>query len=287
MHLVGAHVETTGGVQNAPQNAHALGCASLAMFTRNQRQWSAPPLAESTVAAFRDSCARLNYGPGTILAHDSYLINLGNPDPAARLKSIDALLDEATRCEQLGIQLLNTHPGSHLGRTSDDECARTIADCINTIHARTSTVTLVLETTAGQGSWIGYRFEHIARVIERVRAPSRVGFCIDTCHIFAAGYDIRTKRGWNEMLQQASTIVGLDKLRGLHLNDSKHALASRKDRHECLGKGHIGLDAFKAIMRDERVAGMPLILETPDMDRWPEEIRMLKSFATGSRTRKS
>ncbi len=279
MHLVGAHVDTEGGVQNAPLNAHAIGSRAFALFTRNQRRWSAPPLAPHTVEQFKANCTRHGYLPEHVLAHDSYLINLGNPERDARKKSLDAFVDEMRRCEALDIRYLNTHPGSHLGALSEEKCMQLIAEGIVRALERTRGVSVVLENTAGQGTNIGYRFEHLARIMERIGDQARVGFCIDTCHAFAAGYDIRTARGWERTMREADRAIGLRFLRGMHLNDTKHELGSRRDRHEAVGKGRIGRAAFAAIMSDLRTSGIPLILETPDRAGWRREIRSLCRMA--------
>jgi deoxyribonuclease-4 len=279
MHLVGAHVDAEGGVQNAPLNAHAIDCRAFALFTRNQRRWTAPALSDDTIAAFKANCLSCGYLPEHILAHDSYLINLGSPDAAARERSLEAFVDEMTRCEQLGIPSLNCHPGNHMGGNDEEGCMRLIAGCINHALSQTRGVSVVLENTSGQGTSVGFRFEHLAYIIEHVTDQSRVGFCIDTCHAFCAGYEIRTTEGWERTMREADRAIGLRFLRGMHLNDSMHELGSRKDRHELIGKGCIGRDAFRAVMRDSRLEGIPLILETPNQHGWAREIRSLYRMA--------
>jgi deoxyribonuclease IV len=279
VHLVGAHVETVGGVHNAPGNAHAIGCRSFALFTKNQRRWAAPPLTPAVASAFEQACAAHGYPLSHVAAHDSYLVNLGHPEADARKRSLDAFIDEMQRCEMLGIPALVMHPGSHLRLIDENTCLATIAHSINAAHAATASVSVLVETTAGQGSNVGYRFEHLARIINEIDDTSRVGVCLDTCHVFAAGFDIRTRGGLETMLEKLDTIVGLRYLRACHLNDSRHELGSRKDRHACIGEGALGIETFRAVMNEPRLAGMPLILETPLRERWADEIRLLYSLA--------
>ncbi len=275
MKYVGAHVSAVGGVENAPVNAHEIGAKAFALFTRNQRQWKSQPLKADSIRLFKERCEEYGYDPGCILPHDSYLINLGNPDAEGLRKSRDAFLDEMTRCEQLGLKMLNFHPGSHLGKMEVNACLSRIAESINITLAQTSGVCAVIENTAGQGSNLGYSFEQIAYIIVRVDDKSRVGVCIDTCHTFAAGYDLSTEAGFTETFDRFDEVIGFNYLRGMHLNDSKKGVGSHVDRHECIGKGMIGVTAFRMIMHDSRFDDMPLILETPDEEGWAEEIRML------------
>lgn len=278
-YFVGAHVSASGGVQNAPLNAAAIGANAFALFTKNQRRWQAKPLEEKTIQAFKANCAGLNLKPEQILPHDSYLINLGHPEPEALQKSREAFLDEIQRCEQLGLVYLNFHPGSHLRKVSETECLATIADSINWALAQTESVVAVIENTAGQGSNLGYSFEQLAEIIDQVEDKQRVGVCIDTCHMFAAGYDIRTQQSCAEVFEQFASIVGFEYLKGMHLNDSKGALNSRLDRHHSLGQGEIGLEVFRFIMQDDRFRGIPLILETIDETIWADEVQLLRQFA--------
>jgi deoxyribonuclease-4 len=278
MKYIGAHVSASGGVQNAPLNAKKINATAFALFTKNQRQWNAKPLTAENISEFKKNISELNYKPEHILPHDSYLINIGNPDNEKREKSLNALLDEATRVEQLGLTLLNLHPGSHLKQISEEESLNLIAEGLNYINENTSQVISVIETTAGQGSNLGYKFEHLAYLIGKVKDKTRIGICIDTCHIFAAGYDIRTKESYEKTMNQFDKMVGFKYLMGMHLNDAKSELGSRVDRHHSLGKGNIGLDAFKFIMNDERLENIPMILETIDDSIWKEEIEMLYSF---------
>lgn len=279
MKYIGAHVSASGGVENAPVNAANIGATAFALFTKNQRQWVAKPLTQKNIDTFKANCEKYGYKPGQILPHDSYLINLGNPDPAGLEKSRAAFLDEMQRCEQLGLDRLNFHPGSHLKKISEEQCLDTIAESINMALDKTSGVTAVIENTAGQGSNLGYKFEHLSYIIDRVEDKSRVAVCIDTCHTYTAGYDIATKEGFTKTFEEFDSIVGFKYLKGMHINDSKKELGSRVDRHDSIGKGLMGIDVFRWIMADPRFDDIPLILETPDDSLWPEEIKMLKEFA--------
>lgn len=278
MKYVGAHVSTTGGVANAPIEAHNIGAKAFALFTRNPSRWHSPAIKPDQVEAFKANCERLGYAPSQILPHDSYLINLGSPDAEALEKSRAAFLDEMERCALLGLTMLNFHPGSHLRQIDVDACLDLIADSINIALDKTAGVTAVIENTAGQGSNLGYTFEQIARIISRVEDKSRVGVCIDSCHAFAAGYDLSTEEGYRDMWQRFDDVIGLGYLRGMHLNDAKKPLASKIDRHESLAKGTIGEPFFRMLMNDARMDGIPLILETPDVDLWPKEIEWLYSL---------
>jgi len=284
---VGAHVSAAGGVDQAPRNAAAIGARAFALFTRNQRQWKAKTLSLEEITAFRTNCREEGYGPAQILAHDSYLINLGHPETGPLRKSREAFLAEMRRCEALGIALLNFHPGSHLRSSSEEECLARIAESIDRVLSETNGVTAVIENTAGQGSNLGFRFEQIARIIEGIGDQSRVGVCLDTAHAFAAGYDLRTPESFAASLEEFDRIIGFRYLRGVHLNDSKAALGSRVDRHAPLGKGKLGLETFRLIMNDGRFDGIPLILETPESDRWAEEIRLLYVLRKRKKSRKN
>lgn len=275
---LGAHVSASGGVENAPLNAVAIGADAFALFTKNQRQWQAAPLTEKSIEAFKKNCAEAGISSAWILPHDSYLINLGHPDDEALEKSRASFIGEMQRCEQLGLRMLNFHPGSHLKTISEDECIARVADSINIALDRTSGVTAVIENTAGQGSNIGYRFEHLAAIIDRVEDKSRVGVCIDTCHTYTAGYDLRPEGEYDKVFADFDSIVGFSYLRGIHLNDSKKELGTRVDRHDSIGRGVIGMEFFRRFMQDERFDGVPIVLETPDESLWPEEINLLRSF---------
>ena len=278
MKYIGAHVSIAGGVENAPLNAHGIGATGFAMFTKNQRQWFAPELSQLSIDAFKAMCAEYGYPPESILPHDSYLINLGNPDPEALAKSRESFIGELRRCAALGLDRLNFHPGSHLKKITEEQCVELIAESINIALRETDGVTAVIENTAGQGSNMGYRFEHLAGIISLVDDKSRVGVCLDTCHSFAAGYDLSSREACEATFAEFDRIVGFKYLRGMHLNDALKPLGSRIDRHSDLGKGYIGLECFKYIMGDSRFDGMPLTLETIDENLWPQEIATLKSF---------
>ena len=278
MKYIGAHVSASGGVFNAPVNAHEIGATAFALFTKNQKQWVAKPLTDEEIGKFKDNCAKYGYTAAQILPHDSYLINLGSPREEGLQKSRAAFIDEMRRCEQLGLDRLNFHPGSHLKEISVDECLATIAHSINLALDKTQGVTAVIENTAGQGSNLGYTFEQIAKIIEQVEDKSRVGVCIDTCHSFAAGYDLSTELGFTQVFEHFENVIGFKYLRGMHLNDATKPLASKVDRHSTLGNGVLGMVPFQMIMKDSRFDGIPLILETPDPDIWAQELDTLRSF---------
>ncbi|MCW8816208.1 MAG: deoxyribonuclease IV [Chlorobium sp.] len=278
MRYIGAHVSIAGGIENAPLRAQEIGATAFALFTKNQRQWKAPALTAKTIEAFRENCERCGYRPEHILPHDSYLINLGSPDAQKLDRSRNAFIDEMQRTEALGLVRLNLHPGSHLRESSEEACLETIAESVNRAIEATTSVVAVLENTAGQGSNLGHTFEQLAFIIERVHDKSRIGVCLDTCHLFAAGYDLRTEEAVNGMFELFDASIGLNYLKGMHLNDAKLELDSRRDRHESIGKGKIGLDGFAAIIRHPASAEIPLILETPQPEIWNEEITLLRSF---------
>ena len=274
MKYIGAHVSASGGVENAPVNAHEIGADAFALFTKNQRQWVSKPLTEESIRLFKENCEKYNFKPEYILPHDSYLINLGHPEPDALEKSRAAFLDEMQRCEQLGLKLLNFHPGSHLNKISVEDSLDLIAESINITLEKTKGVTAVIENTAGQGSNLGNEFWHLKYIIDRVEDKSRVGVCLDTCHTFTAGYDFLGD--YDAVFNEFEEVVGFRYLRGMHLNDSKKELGSHVDRHDSIGKGLIGFAFFEKLMRDPRFDNMPLILETIDETLWPEEIAWLR-----------
>ncbi|MCF0167670.1 MAG: deoxyribonuclease IV [Bacteroidales bacterium] len=297
MKYIGAHVSASGGVENAPLNAREIGATGFALFTKNQKQWVAAPLKEESIDLFKERCAQWGYTPASILPHDSYLINLGHPSEEGLAKSRAAFIDEMSRCQQLGLDRLNFHPGSHLNETSTDECLSRISQSINLALEKTEGVIAVIENTAGQGSNLGFRFEHLAQIIDGVEDKSRVGVCIDTCHASAAGYDWSDSpagdlfgnapsggkgvvlAGYENIITHFDKVVGLKYLKGMHLNDAKKPAGSRVDRHDSLGAGTIGKDLFRRLMEDERLEGIPFILETPEPDLWPDEISLLKGWA--------
>ncbi|MBT9873565.1 deoxyribonuclease IV [Bacteroides salyersiae] len=274
MKYIGAHVSASGGVESAPVNAHKIGANAFALFTKNQRQWVSKPLTEESIRLFKENCAKYDFQPEYILPHDSYLINLGHPEPEGLEKSRAAFLDEMQRCEQLGLKLLNFHPGSHLNKISVEDCLSLIAESINITLEKTKEVTAVIENTAGQGSNLGNEFWHLKYIIDRVEDKTRVGVCLDTCHTFTAGYDLL--EDYERVFNEFEEVVGFQYLRAMHLNDSKKALGSRVDRHDSIGKGFIGFPFFEKLMRDPRFDNMPLILETIDETLWPQEIAWLR-----------
>lgn len=276
MKYTGAHVSASGGVEMAPVNALEIGADAFALFTKNQRQWVAKPLSDESIALFKKNCDKENFDVRYILPHDSYLINLGNPDAERLEKSRAAFLDEMQRCELLGLKMLNFHPGSHLNKLSVEECLDKIAESVNMTLNKTTGVTAVIENTAGQGSNVGNEFWHLRYIIDKVEDKSRVGVCLDTCHTYTAGYDI--VNAYDQVFAEFDEVVGRDYLRAIHLNDSKKPLGSRVDRHDSIGKGLIGIDFFKRFMQDTRFDDMPIVLETPDDTIWADEIKMLRSF---------
>ncbi|USE36725.1 deoxyribonuclease IV [Endozoicomonas sp. SCSIO W0465] len=279
MKYIGAHVSAAGGVENAPVNAHELGATAFALFTKNQRQWHAKPLSMKSIELFRERCEQYHFTPQQILPHDSYLINLGHPEPEALEKSRLAFIDEMERCMQLGLDRLNFHPGSHLRKIEVSDCLSKIAQSINMALEQTQGVIAVIENTAGQGSNLGWQFEEIAEIIDQVDDKSRVGVCLDTCHTFAAGYDLRTQEACQKTFAKFDQVIGFHYLKGMHLNDSKGALGSRKDRHHSLGQGEIGWEVFRYIMSDSRFDGIPMVLETIDETIWADEINALKMMS--------
>ena len=278
MKYIGAHTSSAGGVENAVAEAVRIGANALALFTRNQKSWVSKPLDPKNIAAFKEALQKADIQPKHVLPHDSYLINLGNPTEEGLQKSRAAFLDEMQRAEQLGLTLVNFHPGSHLNQISPEACLDLIAESINLTLSQTTTAVAVIENTAGQGTNLGYDFAHLARIIAGINDKSRVGVCIDTCHTFAAGYDLSTEAGYEETFQQFDRIVGFNYLRGIHLNDSKKGVGSHVDRHESIGQGMLGEAFFCRLMRDSRFDDMPIILETPNEELWPEEIRYLRSL---------
>ncbi len=278
MKYIGAHVSAAGGVESAPLAAQAIGANAFALFTRNQKTWVSRPLTADNIHSFATRLQEVGIDPKHVLPHDSYLINLGSPEAEGLEKSRHAFLDEMQRCEQLGLSLLNFHPGSHLKKISEDDCLDRIAESINLTLAATHGVTAVIENTAGQGSNLGFRFEQLRRIIDGVEDKSRVGICLDTCHTFAAGYDLASADGYERTFEEFDRVVGFSYLRAIHLNDSKRECGSRIDRHESIGRGCIGPDFFQRLMADGRFDEMPIILETPVPELWAEEIAWLRQF---------
>jgi deoxyribonuclease-4 len=281
MKYIGAHVSASGGVQNAPLNAAKIGAKAFALFTKNQRQWHAKPLSDESISGFKENLQQVGIAAEHVLPHDSYLINLGHPESEALEKSRNAFLEELRRCELLGLKLLNFHPGATLRKISEEESLKRVAESINIALQQTSGVTAVIENTAGQGSTLGYRFEHLAQIIEAVEDKHRVGVCLDTCHTFVAGYDLRTEEACEASFAEFDRVVGFEYLRGMHLNDSKPDLGARVDRHQSLGQGKLGWPVFHYIMQDERFNDIPMVLETIDESLWPGEIQALYGFIPG------
>lgn len=288
--FVGAHVSAAGGVDNAPLNAMKIGAKAFALFVKNQRQWNAKPLENKTIDAFKENLEKSGILPKHVLPHDSYLINLGHPEKEKLDKSREAFIQEVNRCAQLGLVKLNFHPGSHLTKIAkrdpnylylleeaENNCLDVISESLNLIMDATkdSGVELVIENTAGQGTNLGYKFEHLAHIIQKVEDKSRIGVCLDTCHTFTAGYDLRTKEAYDTTMQSFDDVVGRKYLSAMHLNDSKPELGSRVDRHHSLGAGQIGWNAFEYIMNDERMNDIPMVLETIDEEIWDKEIQSL------------
>lgn len=276
--FIGAHVSAAGGVDQAPMRAREIGANAFALFTKNQRQWAAKPLEPKTISAFKANCKMLGFGAEHILPHDSYLINLGAPEEEKLEKSRAAFIDEMERCNQLGLTLLNFHPGSHLKKMSESDCLARIAESINIAHRAVPDVIAVIENTSGQGTNLGWKFEHLAEIIDQVEDKTRVGVCLDTCHTFTAGYDLRTKEACEATFAEFDRIVGMHYLRAMHINDSKAKFASRVDRHHSLGQGEIGWACFEYIASDSRFDNMPLILETIDSSIWKKEIQQLRMY---------
>lgn len=276
MKYIGAHVSASGGVENAPLNAMQIGANAFALFVKNQRQWSAKPLTDENISKFKENLKLAQILPEHVLPHNSYLINLGHFDSEKRQISIDAFLDEINRVEELGLKMINFHPGSHLKEISTEQCLDNIAESINFLLENSQNVKLVIENTAGQGSNLGFKFEHIAYLIKKCFDKNRIGVCLDTCHTFSAGYDI--KDSYEKVMNKFDQIIGVKYLSAMHLNDTKFGLASKKDRHESLGKGFLELRTFENIIKDKRTDNIPLILETIDESIWADEIKILRNF---------
>ena len=279
MKYIGAHVSASGGVEYAPVNAHEIGANAFALFTKNQRQWVSKPLTAESIDLFQQNCEKYGFLPEYILPHDSYLINLGHPEEEGLTKSRVAFLDEMQRCEQLGLKLLNFHPGSHLNKIDTEACLSRIAESINIALDKTKGVTAVIENTAGQGSNLGNEFWHLRYIIDKVEDKSRVGVCLDTCHTFTAGYNFL--QDYDQVFNSFEQEVGFSFLRGIHLNDSKKEVGSRVDRHDSIGQGYIGNAFFERLMKDTRFDNLPIILETPDETLWAKEIAWLRAISQG------
>ncbi len=277
MKYIGAHVSSLPLVSTAPRVAHALGADAFSFNLIDAKRWSTPQYDPADVEEFRRLCEEYGYGPDRILPHSAFVINLGSPDSRKLHLSRITFVDELKRCMQLGVKLLNFHPGAHLKLISEEESLSIVADSINYALDRTEGVTAVIENTAGQGSNLGYSFEHLAAIIDRVADKSRVGVCIDTCHASAAGYDFSTPDAYEATWKEFDRVIGFKYLRGMHLNDAMKPTGSRIDRHASIGKGTLGSDFFACLMADRRLDGIPMILETPDPLIWNVEIDWLKA----------
>ncbi len=277
MKYIGAHVSVKGGVSNAPLEAARIGAKAFALFTGSSNRWASKAISEEETERFKANCEAGGFSPAHILPHDNFLINLGSPDPQKLEMSRKSFIDEMRRCSQLGLTMLNFHPGSHLKEIPVDDCLDLIAESINISLDQTEGVTAVIESTAGQGSNLGYEFGQIAHIIDKVEDKTRVGVCVDTCHTYSAGYDLRSEEGYAKTWNDFDRIIGAGYLRALHLNDDKRELGSRIDRHEEIGKGTLGEEFFIRLVNDPRFDNMPLILETPNDAIWHEEIAWLYS----------
>lgn len=280
--LLGAHVSVSGGVHHAWKNATDIGATCMQIFTANQRQWTAKPIEDDVCHMFQQE--RMNHNVQAVVSHNSYLINLCSPKEEVAVKSRRAFREEIERCQALGVEYMNFHPGSHL-KEGEAWGLRRIAEELNPYHemVKGHGPTLLLETTAGQGTNLGYRFEQLAEIMEQMDDNQYMGVCLDTCHVFAAGYDLRHEEGYESMMAEFERLIGLDRLRALHLNDSKFGLDTRKDRHAGIGEGEIGIDTFRFIVNDDRLRKVPLVLETPEGDEaYAREIRLLRSMVRGA-----
>lgn len=277
MKYIGAHVSVAGGVSNAPLEAKAIGAKAFALFTGSSSRWVSKEIPEEEALLFKNNCKLLGFSPEVILPHDNFLINLGSPESKKLGLSRKSFLDEMKRCELLGLTMLNFHPGSHLNEISEEHCLDRIAESINITLDKTEGVTAVLENVAGQGSNVGYEFEQLAHIINKVEDKSRIGVCIDTCHAYSGGYDLASPEGYEKTWKLFDEVIGFNYLKGMHLNDDKRKLGSRIDRHESIGLGTLGKDFFVRLMNDPRFDNIPLILETPDESIWAEEISWLYS----------
>jgi deoxyribonuclease-4 len=259
---LGAHMSIAGGCHNALTRGREVGADAVQLFTKNASQWKAKPLTDDLCSQFHACLTPTGYTAADLIAHDSYLINLASGDPELRAKSQAALLDELDRCDLLGIPSLVTHAGAHMGRGEDEGLAELARSLDTVLAGRGGGAQVLLETNAGQGSWLCYRFEQLAQVLDLVHYPDQIGICLDTCHIFAAGYDIRTPEGYDETIREFDRLIGLSRLKAIHLNDSKKDLGSRVDRHEHIGQGLLGLDPFRLLLNDPRLRHVPMVLET-------------------------
>ena len=270
-HRLGSHISIAGGLDKAVERGTSIGCQTIQIFTKPSNRWDAPPLKEELIESFKSKLGESSINP--VVAHDSYLINLASPDSKALTRSREAFLVEMNRCEQLGIPYLVMHPGSHLGE-GVDKGLQTIVESFDWLHQQAEDLQMkvLLECTAGQGTNLGFKFEHLARIIDGVKDDHRLGVCLDTCHIFSAGYDISNEEAYNETWKQFDQIIGYDRLKVIHMNDSKKDFGSRVDRHEEIGKGTLGLESFRLLMNDDNIKHVPMILETPKGKDYAEDV---------------
>lgn len=278
MNYIGAHVSSAGGLEKAVFRAFQIKATTFSFFTKNQLQWVSLPLTKKNIDDFKTSCIKYNFLFEKILPHSSYLINLGHPVDALLEKSRIAFIDEINRCNLLGLRFLNFHPGSHLNKISEISCLSRISESINIALEKTENIIVVIENTAGQGTNVGYKFEHLHEIIKKVNDKSRIGICIDTCHLFASGYDLRTKVDCENTFNKLFNLIELKYLKGFHLNDSKKKINSRVDRHESLGLGKIGISVFKWIIKNKNFCSIPMVLETTNSKIWEKEINWLRSL---------
>ncbi len=275
--LIGAHVSIQGGVFNAPQRARQLGANAMAMFVKNQRRWRDRAFDYEVVQSFKEQLHLAGIASQNVLVHSGYLINLGSPDITVRTNSVAALVDEIQRCEQLGLSRLVLHPGSHLRQISERNCLQLIAEGVNAALDETANVMILLENTAGQGSNLGYNFEQLASIIGQVGQAERIGVCIDTCHLWAAGYDLSQEDSYQATWLSFERLIGWSFLYGIHINDSKGGCGSHLDRHAGLGMGAMGSKVLLRLLADERLAVVPWVLETPNYELWSKEISWLRA----------
>ncbi len=278
MKVLGGHVSVTGGVQNAPQHARDVTCDCMQIFSKNQMQWSSKPLAPEDVSLYKENMAA--HGIRETVIHDSYLINLGTPDAALMKKSREAFLEEVVRAETLGVRNLIFHPGAHMG-AGEQAGLRRIADSLNWARkeAGSGAVCFVLENTAGQGTLLGHSFEQLAKIIDMLDDQKDAGVCFDTCHAYAAGYDVKSRKGYEATFALFDDVLGADTMRAMHINDSKGKQGSHLDRHAQIGEGFLGLECFAHFMNDERWDGIPMVLETPEGEkRYKKELKALRSL---------
>ncbi len=281
MPYLGAHMSIAGGVYRALERGLSIGCEAVQMFVKSNNRWQSPPIKQQDAIKFREIYAE-NFAPSTVFAHTAYLINLAAPADELWNKSIDAMKDELARCAQIGIDKIVLHIGSHTGSGEQAGLDR-VCMAFDRIFSEMpdNPVMILMETTAGQGTNLGYKFEHFQYVYEHVKEPERLGICLDTCHMFAAGYDLRNPEIWNSMMEQMDSLFGIDKIKAVHLNDSVKGLGEKKDRHAHIGKGMIGLEGFRNVLNDERLASLPMVLETPkgpDLKEDVENLKVLRSL---------